>query len=55
MSRATNTADEFGWVSRAFHWIMALGVIGALMFGTFIARMEVPNMSAPITPSAMIQ
>ncbi|MDJ1008571.1 MAG: cytochrome b/b6 domain-containing protein [Paracoccaceae bacterium] len=38
---AANDTDGFGWVSRTIHWAMALGVIGALGFGTYIARMEV--------------
>lgn len=40
----SNTEDRFGLVTRALHWVMALGVIGMLGFGTYIANMTV-NMS----------
>ncbi|MBV7407905.1 cytochrome b [Maritimibacter sp. DP1N21-5] len=36
-----NDAQRFGPVTRVLHWIIALGVIGMLGFGTYIARMEV--------------
>ncbi|MBV7377496.1 cytochrome b [Maritimibacter dapengensis] len=39
-----NTEDRFGLVTRVLHWVMALGVIGMLGFGTYIANMTV-NMS----------
>lgn len=38
---ARNTDVAFGWVTRALHWIMALGVLAMLGFGSYIARMEV--------------
>jgi len=37
---ARNGPDRFGWVSRALHWLMALGLLGALGFGTYLARIE---------------
>ena len=39
--RLANGPHRFGVVTRALHWIMALAVIGMLVFGTYIARMEV--------------
>jgi len=39
--RAANDPARFGAVTRVIHWVMALGVIGALGFGSYIARMEV--------------
>ena len=38
---ARNTDVSFGWVTRALHWAMALGVLVMLGFGSYIARMEV--------------
>ena len=38
---ALNTESSFGWVTRAIHWAMALGVIAMLGLGSYIARMEV--------------
>lgn len=38
---ARNTDVSFGWVTRALHWVMALGVLAMLGFGSYIARMEV--------------
>ncbi|MBM1221574.1 cytochrome b [Ponticoccus sp. SC2-23] len=37
---ARNGPDSFGWVSRGIHWLMALGLIGALAFGSYLARIE---------------
>lgn len=37
---ARNGNQSFGWVSRAFHWGMAAGLIGTLGFGTFLSRIE---------------
>lgn len=37
---ARNGPDSFGWVSRMLHWLMALGLLGALGFGTYLARIE---------------
>ena len=36
-----NTADRFGWLSRALHWGMALAILGMLGLGTVLDRMEV--------------
>lgn len=36
-----NGPATFGWVSRAIHWAMAVGVLGMLALGTYIDRMEV--------------
>lgn len=41
MARLANSGTGFGAITRALHWIMALGVIGMLAFGTYLARMEV--------------
>lgn len=38
---ATNSTTDFGWVTRALHWVMALGVLAMLALGSYIARMEV--------------
>lgn len=38
---AANTTESFGWITRTIHWVMAIGVIGALIFGSYIARMDV--------------
>ena len=38
---ARNSEDTFGWVTRMIHWVMALGVLAMLGFGSYIARMEV--------------
>lgn len=35
-----NTAKSYGIATRALHWVMALMVIGALGFGTWLARSE---------------
>ncbi|HBZ43211.1 MAG TPA: cytochrome B [Maritimibacter sp.] len=40
----TNGPDRFGAGTRVIHWVMALGIIGMLGFGTYLARMTV-NMS----------
>ena len=37
---ARNGTESFGWVSRALHWAMALGLFGALGLGTYLARTE---------------
>lgn len=37
---ARNSAEGYGWVSRAIHWLMAVGVLGALGFGTYLTRIE---------------
>ena len=42
--RARNDTARFGWVSLALHWAMALGLLGALGLGTYIAGME-PSVS----------
>lgn len=39
--RLRNTAEEIGLFSRALHWLMALGILAMLGFGTYIARMQV--------------
>ena len=36
---AFNDSATFGWVSRLIHWLMAVGIIGMLGFGTYIANM----------------
>lgn len=36
-----NTDRAFGAVSRLIHWLTAAGVIGMLLLGSYIARMEV--------------
>ena len=38
---ARNSLTSFGWVTRALHWAMALGVLAMLPLGTYVARMEV--------------
>ena len=38
---ASNSERSFGWVTRALHWAMALGVLGMLPLGVYVARMEV--------------
>lgn len=38
---AGNDAQGFGWVTRTIHWVMAIGIIGALGVGSYIVRMEV--------------
>lgn len=38
---AGNTENSFGWVTRALHWVMAVGVIGMLALGSYIEQMEV--------------
>lgn len=40
----TNTDQTFGVVTRLIHWVMALGIIAMLGFGTYLANMTV-NMS----------
>lgn len=35
-----NTADSFGLVSRFFHWVMALLVIGLLAVGIYMTRQD---------------
>jgi cytochrome b561 len=37
---ALNDTAHWGWVSRAIHWLMALGILSMLAFGTYIARMQ---------------
>ncbi len=37
---ARNGPDSFGWVSRAFHWIMAVAILGMLAFGTYLANLQ---------------
>lgn len=41
MTPLANGPERFGRVTRALHWLMALGVISMLGFGTYLARMEV--------------
>jgi len=41
MAGLKNSARSFGIATRTIHWTMALGVIGALVLGTYIARMKV--------------
>lgn len=36
--RATNTATRFGWVTRLLHWIMAVAILGMLVFGWVMVR-----------------
>lgn len=43
-----NSADSFGAVTRLVHWAMALGILGMLPFGLYIARMEVTAASFPL-------
>jgi len=35
---ATNTAAGFGWVTRFIHWVMALGILGMMIFGWVMVR-----------------
>lgn len=35
---ATNTAQGFGWVTRLIHWLMALAILGMLVFGWVMVR-----------------
>jgi cytochrome b561 len=37
---AANSTVSFGWTSRLIHWSMAIGVLGMLGFGLYIAGME---------------
>lgn len=37
---ARNSADSFGWITRVIHWLMALGLLGALGFGAYLSRIE---------------
>ena len=37
---ARNSAEGYGWISRAIHWLMAAGLLGALGFGSYLARIE---------------
>jgi cytochrome b561 len=37
---ARNSPEGYGWISRAIHWLMAVGLFGALGFGTYLARIE---------------
>ena len=39
--KLANTTAKFGAVSRGLHWLMALGIIGMLGFGTYLANMTV--------------
>ena len=39
--RAGNTASNFGWVTMALHWTMALGLIAALWLGLRIASTQI--------------
>jgi cytochrome b561 len=41
LPRFRNGGQSFGLVTRVIHWGMALGVIGALALGSYIARMKV--------------
>ncbi len=36
-----NTETSFGWLTRAIHWVTALGVLAMLPLGTYVAQMEV--------------
>jgi cytochrome b561 len=35
-----NTDTTFGWLSRLIHWLMAVGLIAMLVFGTVLKTME---------------
>ena len=37
---ARNGPNSFGWVSRLLHWLMAIGLLGNLGFGAYLARTE---------------
>lgn len=37
---ARNSPESYGWVSRSIHWLMALGLLAALAFGSYLARIE---------------
>ncbi|MEJ2059709.1 MAG: cytochrome b [Gammaproteobacteria bacterium] len=39
--RATNTATEYGWVTRVLHWLMALLILGMIALGAFMG--DVPK------------
>lgn len=41
---ARNTPQSFGWISRAFHWIMALALFAMLGLGTYLTQMQ-PSLS----------
>ena len=41
---ARNSANSFGWISRALHWLMALGILSTLALGSFIENMQ-PSLS----------
>ena len=38
--RLSNTSVSYGLVTRILHWLVGLGVIGTLVFGTIIGRMR---------------
>ncbi|MCB1357189.1 MAG: cytochrome b [Maritimibacter sp.] len=44
MPAIANTPERFGLLTRALHWLMALGIVGMLAFGTVLTRIE-PSLS----------
>lgn len=38
--QARNTESSFGWVTRALHWLMTVGIIVMLAFGTYLGNAE---------------
>ncbi|MFC3119225.1 cytochrome b [Jhaorihella thermophila] len=36
-----NTPNRFGLITRLLHWATAIAVLGLLVLGTYIARMQV--------------
>lgn len=38
-----NTKDSFGIISRFFHWLMSLGIIGLLIIGFVMINMSTPG------------
>lgn len=41
---ARNSLHSYGWISRAIHWIVALIILGMLVLGTYLTRMQ-PSLS----------
>lgn len=45
-----NTTERWGWLAKAFHWIIGLAIIGMLGFGLYIAEMLGPyEKPGPVT------